>query len=60
MRGLFKEVDLPGITVTLDAGHTSRETMLALQEQADTDTLATIKGNAGLAYDLIAQCCFAL
>ena len=55
MRGLFKEVDLPGITVTLDASHTSRETILALQEQPGADTLATIKGNARLAYDLIAQ-----
>ena len=55
MRGLFEEVDLPGITVTLDAGHTSRETILALQEQPGADTLATIQGNAGLAYDLIAQ-----
>ena len=55
MRGLFEEVDLQGITVTLDAGNTSRETILALQEQHGADTLATIKGNAGLAYDLIAQ-----
>ena len=55
IRGLFEEVDLPGITVTLDAGHTSRETILALQEQHRADTLATIQGNAGLAYNLIAQ-----
>ena len=41
--------------MTLDAGNTSRETILALQEQHGADTLATIQGNAGLAYDLIAQ-----
>ena len=47
MQGLFEEVDLPRIPVMLDAGHTSRETILALPEQPGADTLATIKGNAG-------------
>ena len=55
MRGLFEEVVLLGIPVTLDAGHTSRETILALQEQPGADTLATIQGNAGLTYNLIAR-----
>ena len=53
MRGLFEDVELQGITVTLDAGHTSRETIQALQEQHGADTLATIAANGGLAYDLI-------
>ena len=47
MRGLFEEVDLPGIPVTLDAGNTSRETILALREAHGADTLVPIKGNAG-------------
>ena len=55
MRGLFEEADLQGITVTLDPGNTSHETILALQEQHGAETLATINGHAGLAYDLIAQ-----
>ena len=53
MQGLFEEADLPGTTVTLDAGQTSHETILALKEQPGADTLATIKGNAGLEYGLI-------
>ena len=53
MRGLFEDVELQGITVTLDAGHTSRETIQALQDQHGAETLATIAANGGLAYDLI-------
>ena len=54
MRGLLEKVDLQGITVTLDAGNTSCETMQALQQHG-ADTLVTLKGNTGSAYDRLAQ-----
>ena len=54
MRDLFEEVDLPRITVTLNAGNTSRKTTLALREPQGTDTLATIKVHSGLAHEEIA------
>ena len=54
MRGLFEEVDLQGTTVTLDAGNTSCETTQALQQHG-ADTLVTLKGNTGSAYDRLAQ-----
>ncbi len=43
--------DLRGVAVTLDAGHVSRETLLA---QHGTDPLATIQRNASATYNLIA------
>ncbi len=41
--------------VTLDTGHGSRETLLALQEQPGTDPLTTIQRNAGAVYEWIAR-----
>ena len=41
--------------MTLDAGNTSRETILVQHERRGTDTLAMIKGNGDLAYDEIVR-----
>ena len=41
--------------MTLDAGNTSRETILVHHERRGTDTLAMIKGNGDLAYDEIVR-----
>ena len=45
MRALFEEVPLAGTTVTLDAGHTSVDTVRALREQHHADMLCRVKGN---------------
>lgn len=54
MRNLFEEVDLPRITVTLNAGNTNCKTPLVLREQQGTDKLAMIKARGGLASEEIA------
>ena len=46
LRALLEEVDLRGVTVTLDAGHASYATEAALVEQNGADYLIGIKGNA--------------
>ncbi len=45
MRALLEEVDLEGVTVTLDAAHASYELELALVEQHGADCLIGTKGN---------------
>ena len=46
LRALLEEVDLRGVTVTLDAGHASYATEAALVEQNGADYMIGIKGNA--------------
>ena len=50
MRALFEEVPLAGTTVTLDAGHTSADTVRALREQHQADVLCRVKGNCAATY----------
>ena len=50
MRALFEEVPLAGTTVTLDAGHTSVDTVRALREQHHADVLCRVKGNCPATY----------
>ena len=50
MRALFEEVPLAGTTVTLDAGHTSEQTVRALREQHDAHVLCRVKGNCPATY----------
>ena len=45
MRALFEEVPLAGTTVTLDAGHTSQQTVRALREQHHAHVLCRVDRN---------------
>ena len=50
LRALLEEVDLRGRTVTMDAGHASRETERAIVEQHGGQILVRIKGNCPQTY----------
>ncbi len=55
LRALLEEVQLRGRTVTLDAGHASKETMRALVEQHGGHILVRIKANCPETYGRLSE-----
>ena len=53
VRALLEEVDVRGAVITLDALHTTRNTLLALRRRHGTHYLLTVKGNSPETYETL-------